>query len=63
MFLPTLLELKKPKDARPRKIVDSIVACQVYTKIASLGIDEEGFDQAIVRRVSEIMATLPNLEL
>ena len=63
MFLLVLLELKKPRDAGSKKIMNRLVACQVYAKIVSLEVDEEAFDQAIVTRVSEIIAALPNLEL
>jgi hypothetical protein len=49
VFLPTVLGLKKPKDASPRKMLDGMVVCQIWAKIVLLKIDEEGYDQVIVK--------------
>jgi hypothetical protein len=62
MFLPALLELKKPKDAGPRRIMDEVIESQSKLKIASIE-SEVDFDQALVKKVSEIIAALPNLEV
>jgi hypothetical protein len=61
MFLPALLELKKPKDAGPRRIMNEVVACQRNERIGSMEVEFEA-DRSIVRKVSEIISVLPNLE-
>jgi hypothetical protein len=43
MFLPALFELKKPKDARPRKINDEVIESQFKLKMASIE-SEADFD-------------------
>jgi hypothetical protein len=59
MFLPALLELKKPKDAGPRRIMEEVVVYQHSERIDSMEVE---FDRNIVRKVSEIISVLPNLE-
>jgi len=62
MFLPALLELIKPRDAGPRKIIEDTSGDRKL-KITSMEETEEiEVDQAIVKRVSSILSVLPNLE-
>ncbi len=61
MFLPALLELKKPKDAGPRRIMEEVVVYQHSERIDSMEVEFE-VDRNIVRKVSEIISVLPNLE-
>lgn len=61
MLLPALLELKKPRDAGPRKIMDEIVGSQPRVEIASME-KEVQVDEDLIRKVSVIISVLPNLE-
>jgi len=65
MLLPALLELKRPKDAGPRIIVDDAHFTQL--KIRSMPIvnveEEQRFDQVLVKKIADIIAVLPNLEV
>jgi hypothetical protein len=62
MFLPALLELRKPRDAGPRKIMERTPGGPKLN-IASMEETEEiDVDQTIVKRVSNILSALPNLE-
>jgi len=60
LFLPPLLELKKPKDAGPRMISD-------YSFSASFPIvnleEKHGFDQALAKKIVDAISVLPNLEV
>ena len=64
MLLPALLELKRPKDAGPRIIVDDAHFTQL--KIRSMPIvnveEEQGFDRILIKRIADVMAVLPNIE-
>jgi hypothetical protein len=64
MLLSVLLELKRPKDAGPRMIVDD--ANFIQPKIRDMPIvnveEEQGFDQILINRIAEVIAVLPNLE-
>jgi len=67
MLLPALLELKKPKDAGPRMIMDDLVVAQYFPKkgiIQLQSIDEEkfGLDKTIVKKIADVISFLPNLE-
>jgi hypothetical protein len=67
MLLPALLELKKPKDAGPRRIMDDITINQHSQRrgmIPLASIEEEKFrlDQTLVKKIAEVIAFLPNLE-
>jgi len=65
MLLPALIELKRPKDAGPRAIMDNVVAIQSrireITQIVNVE-EEQGFDQALVNKIADIIAVLPSLE-
>jgi len=67
MLLPAILELKRPRDAGPRIIMDDAVIAQrfQYREIIPLANMEEerfGLDQTIIKRIIDIIAFLPNLE-
>jgi hypothetical protein len=63
MFLPALLELRKPRDAGPRKIMDDIIIGESQMKIASIEKSEEiEIDQALVKKMANVLSVLPNLE-
>lgn len=64
MFLPTLFELKRPKDAGPRIIMNNTLFMQEITRNnLLLNIEEEQrFDQAIINRIVRTIYILPNLE-
>jgi len=65
MFLPALLELKKPKDSGPRRIMDdfSEMQGQMGKIIPIVNIEEEQkFDVALVKKIATIIAALPSLE-
>jgi len=66
ILLPALLELKKPRDAGPRRIMDE--APNIPPKIVGptfiLNLEEEyGLEQKTVEKIIEIIAVLPNLEV
>jgi hypothetical protein len=67
MLLPALFELKRPKDAGPRKIMDSMIPVQRFQlgqMISLVNAEEEklGLNQVLVKKIAEIIAFLPNLE-
>jgi hypothetical protein len=63
MFLPALLELRRPRDAGPRKIVEDVSPGRKL-EIASMEETEKiEVDQAIVKKISNILSALPNLEV
>ncbi len=66
MFLPALFELKRPRDAGPREIVDSIpevkmLAMQVIP-IANME-KEQKFDVSLIQTIAKIIGSLPSLEV
>jgi hypothetical protein len=62
MFLPALLELKNPKDAGPRKIMEETITWRPETILASIEKEVKS-DQILVKKILEIISVLPNLEL
>jgi hypothetical protein len=65
MLLPSLLELKKPKDAGPRIIIDYAYDMQTLWKevIPILDVEEErGLDKILVKKIVDVISVLPNLE-
>ena len=66
MLLPAFFELKRPKDAGPRRMMDNIVALHQFQlgQITSLiNVEEEaGLDQAVIKKITDIISFLPNLE-
>jgi len=66
MLLPALLELKKPKDAGPRMIMDNIseVQIQIMRMIPIANIeDEQKFESALIQPLAKIIGVLPSLEV
>jgi len=60
MLLPALLELKKPKDAGPRRIADKLPGVQ---PILIVNLEEDyKFDQRLAAKILNVIAVLPNLE-
>jgi len=60
MLLPAFLELKKPKDAGPRTIMNNIVT---IPQLPTIMEDEKiVLDQALRQKIASIIAFLPNLE-
>jgi len=65
MLLPALLELKRPKDAGPRAIMENASAIQFQIRESILMVDveeEQRFDQALVKKIADVIAVLPSLE-
>jgi hypothetical protein len=65
MLLPSLLELKKPKDAGPRIIIDYTYDMQTLWKVSMpiMDVEEERiFDKMLVKKIVEVISVLPNLE-
>ena len=60
MFLPALLELKKPRDAGPRMINDYSFSANF--PIANLE-EKQGLDQTLVTKIIDAISVLPNLEV
>jgi len=66
MFLPALLELKKPKDGGPRMIMDNIpeVHMHIIHIIPIANIEEEQkFDISLIQTIAKIIEVLPSLEV
>ena len=60
MLLPAFLELKKPRDAGPRTIMNNII---LIPQLPVIMEDEKiVLDQALRQKVASIIAFLPNLE-
>ncbi|MCW3993590.1 MAG: hypothetical protein NWE85_03370 [Candidatus Bathyarchaeota archaeon] len=60
MLLPAFLELKKPRDAGPRTIMNNIIA---IPQLPTIMEDEKPIlDQALYQKIAEILVVLPNLE-
>jgi hypothetical protein len=65
MLLPALLELQRPKDAGPRIIADDVHFAHFKTRsllIANVE-EEQRFDQILVKKIADVIAVLPNLEV
>jgi hypothetical protein len=65
MFLPALLELKKPKDAGPRIIIDCALLISPKTRNALIANieEEQRLDRALAKKIADIIAVLPNMEV
>lgn len=60
MLLPAFLELKKPRDAGPRTIMNNII---LIPQLPVIMEDEKiVLDQALRQKIASIIAFLPNLE-
>ena len=66
MFLPAILELKKPKDGGPRMIMGNIPEVKTRTvhiiHIANIE-KEQKFDISLIQTMAKITEVLPNLEV
>ena len=64
LFLPALIELRKPQDAGPRLITNSFAPCRLRTlKTVLLDIEEElKFDRQLVSKIAIFLHFIPNLE-
>ncbi len=66
MFLPALLELKKPKDGGPRMIMGTIpgVNMRLVRVIPIVNMeDEQKFDRSLIQTLARIIEILPSLEV
>ena len=66
VFLPALVELKKPKDNGPRMIMENASEFEavMITIIPLANIEENRkFDVALIRTLSRIIEVLPSLEI
>jgi hypothetical protein len=66
MFLPAILELRKPKDGGPRMIMDGVleVRMQLAGAVPLVNIEEEKrFDSSLLRPLAKIIEALPSLEV
>jgi hypothetical protein len=64
MLLPALVELKRPRDAGPRVILDDVSILRFYGRFVPLErIDEKiMLEQDVLRRIAEVIAFLPSLD-
>ncbi len=60
MLLPAIIELKRPKDAGPRTIIEKV---RVDLEIPVLEGDRSVLDQSVLTRIRDVIAVLPNLEV
>ena len=66
MFLPALVELKKPKDEGPRMIMENPLELGVTSNhIFPMANIEENrkFDRSLIQTLSKIIEVLPSLEV
>jgi len=66
LLLPALFELKKPKDAGPRRIADDAPATGSWNEdmipLASIEEEKIRLDKAIVNKLADAISALRNLE-
>ena len=65
MTMPALMELRKPKDSGPRRIMERLPSFYVQSSVASLAnIEEEtNFESSLLPRLAKIIEILPSLEV
>jgi hypothetical protein len=68
LLLPTIIELKKPKDKGPRVIMAEFPENQTpklwFPKLKTIGVEEEhNFDRSVVQSIAGIIEVLPSLEI
>ncbi len=67
MLLPAIIELKKPKDAGPRIMLEDMISLQslsVSPDIPLLDFDDEvELNQKIIEKMAKVLAILPKLEV
>jgi hypothetical protein len=63
LFLPAIIELKKPKDAGPRLIIDFGQICLSDLKTSLQNIEEDlKFDCQLTSKIGVFLRFIPNLE-
>jgi hypothetical protein len=66
LFLPAIIELKKPKDRGPRMIMTGIPAVTL-SSIHVIPITnmeyEQKFDSSLIQPIAKVIAVLPSLEI
>ena len=64
MFLPALLELKKPRDAGPRIITENSPTWKMWNQlsISIADMEENVLKQAFTGEITNVLSVLPNLE-
>jgi hypothetical protein len=63
MFLPALFELKRPKDAGPRRIAENDRFVDYFPKLLPIESQEEFVvDKSVIKRLGELISALPDLE-
>ncbi|MCW4046920.1 MAG: hypothetical protein NWE99_05085 [Candidatus Bathyarchaeota archaeon] len=69
VFLPTIIELKKPKDKGPRVIMAEIPQVQtpmprIIPKLNIISVEEEqAFDHSLIQSIAQVIEVLPSLEV
>jgi hypothetical protein len=66
LFLPAIIELKKPKDRGPRMIMAEVpeVTLSLVHSIPIANMErEQTFDSSLIQTMTKIMAVLPSLEV
>ncbi len=66
MFLPALIELRRPKDHGPRLIMDKVPVFHVQPHVVTsiVNIEEEiKFEHSLIPRLTKIIEVLPSLEV
>jgi len=66
MFLPALLELRKPKDSGPRMIMEKVPEFHAQPSLfmSMPNIEEEiRFEHSLIQRLTKIVEVLPSLEV
>ena len=64
MFLPAIIELKKPKDAGPRIITENFTKIGISTlKIPIINIEDDWkLDIQLTMKIASFLCFIPNLE-
>jgi hypothetical protein len=63
LFLPAIIELKKPKDAGPRVIIDFEQICLSDLKTSLQNVEEDlKFDSQLTSKIRVFLRFIPNLE-
>ena len=66
LFLPAIIELKKPKDRGPRMIMERIPEVTLssihFIPISNMEYEQK-FDSSLIQTMTKIIAVLPSLEV
>jgi hypothetical protein len=69
VFLPTIIELKKPRDRGPRVIMAEFPELQsrtlwIFPKLHMISVEEEQkFDRSLIQSIAKVIDSLPSLEV